>query len=102
MASRVREKHAAEHARALHGDNPTKGKVKVEAPGIERSATGGEDGRKRTQTDANGRGSASLSGKMRPFATALRPDATAPVYQVYQATNWQGGDITRGRCDAGD
>jgi hypothetical protein len=39
---------------------------------------------------------------MRPFATAIRPDATASVYQVYQAANWRGGDVTpRVGCDAG-
>lgn len=58
----------------------------MEAPGIEPSARRVENGRKRTQTDGNGRGSAALSGKMRPFATAIRPDATASVYQVYQTT----------------
>ncbi len=54
---------------------------KVEAPGIEPPATGVENGRKRTKRDGNGRGSAGLIGKMRPFATAIRPDATALVYQ---------------------
>ncbi len=58
---------------------------RVEAPGIEPPATRVENGRKRTQKDGNGRGSAGLNGKMRPFATAIRPDATASVYQVYQA-----------------
>src|SRR6266540_1816797 len=58
--------------------------LRVEAPGIEPFAAGVENGRKRRQTDGNGRGSAPLSRMMRPFATGVRPDATASVYQVYQ------------------
>ncbi len=56
----------------------------MEAPGIEPFAARVENGRKRTQRDGNGRGSGGLNGKMHPFATAIRPDATASVYQVYQ------------------
>ena len=57
----------------------------MEAPGIEPFAARVENGRKRFQTDGNGRRTAGLNGEMRPFATAIRPDATASVYQVYQA-----------------
>ncbi len=56
----------------------------MEAPGIEPSARRVENGRKRAQTDGNGRGSGDLNGKMRGFATAIRPDAAASVYQVYK------------------
>ena len=45
----------------------------VEAPGIEPSARRVENGRKWTQTDGNGRGSAGLSGKMRPFRPRYDP-----------------------------
>jgi hypothetical protein len=41
----------------------------VEAPGIEPSARQVENGRKRTQTDGNGRRSAGLNGTMPPFET---------------------------------
>jgi hypothetical protein len=79
-------------------------RLEVEAPGIEPSARRVANGRKRTQTGGNGRGSGDLNGTMRPFATAIRPDAAAPVYQVYQALRllWTQrdlaipcGDVTR-------
>lgn len=65
----------------------------MEAPGIEPPARVVANGRKRTQAGGNGRRSAGLNGKMRPFATTIRPDATASVYQVYQAIVGSRGDV---------
>jgi integrase len=81
---------------AALGDQPREDteETMVEAPGIEPSARGVANGRKRTQADGNGRGSGDLNGKMRPFATAIRPDATASVYQVYQAAIRSAGAVT--------
>ncbi len=64
------------------------------------SARGVENGRKRTQADGNGRRFAGLSGKMRPFATAIRPDATASVYQVYQVYQGATAGLTAQRCSS--
>lgn len=59
----------------------------VEAPGIEPPARVVANGRKRTKADGNGRRSRGLSETMRPFATAMRPDSTVSVYQVYQGSS---------------